>query len=176
MAAERRILVGVVGAPHGVRGEVRVKSFTADPPALGAYQPLTDAAGARVFVAETLRRIKDDMLVVKFAGVDERNAAQAITGVQLFAPRAALPEPSEDEFYHADLIGLSAVTRGGEALGEVVALRNFGAGDILEILPAPGQPTLLLPFTKSSAPEIDFPNHRIVIEPPIVIPEDSAEV
>jgi len=165
-SAKRLVLLGVFGAAQGVRGEVRVKSYTADPKAIGAYGALTDKAGARVFAFESLRPLKDEMLVARVKGVATREAAQALTGVEIFARRGQLPPPDENEFYYDDLVGLAAVTREGSSLGRVVALSNFGAGDILEIAPEGGGETLLLPFTRAVAVEIDFAAGRIVIEPP----------
>lgn len=162
----RLVLLGVFGAAQGVRGEVRVKSYTEDPKGIGAYGALTDKAGARAFVFESLRPLKDDMLVARVKGVSTRERAEALTGVEIFARRNQLPPPDVDEFYYDDLIGLAAVTRAGSALGRVVALSNFGAGDILEIAPEAGGETLLLPFTRAVAVEIDFAGGRIVIEPP----------
>jgi 16S rRNA processing protein RimM len=167
--------LGVFGAAQGVRGEVRIKSFTADPKAIGAYGALTDAAGARVFAFESLRALKDEMLVARVKGVSTREAAQALNGVELFARREQLPPPGEDEFYYDDLVGLAAVTREGSRLGRVVALSNFGAGDILEIALEGGGETLVLPFTKAVAPEIDFAAGRIVIEPPREIEGEREE-
>ena len=164
-APDRLISLGIFGAPQGVRGEVRVKSYTQEPGAIGAYGDLTDKTGKAVFKLTSLRPLKDDMLVVRLAGVENREAAERLNGAELFARRAQLPPPSDDEFYHDDLIGLEAVTREGDALGRVVAMRNFGAGDILEIAPAGGE-TLLLPFAKAVAIAIDFENDRIVIVPP----------
>jgi len=161
----RLIALGVFGAPQGVRGEVRIKSYTADPRAIAGYGPLTDRRGARAFVIESARSLKDEMLVARVAGVSTREAAAALTGVELFARRDQLPPPEADEFYYDDLIGLEAVTSGGEALGRVLALSNHGAGDILEIARGDSE-TLLLPFTKAVAVEIDFARGRIVIEPP----------
>ncbi len=172
---ERLILLGVFGGARGVRGEVRIKSFTAHPEAIGAYGALTDKAGARVFAFESLRALKDDMLVARVKGVSTREAAQALNGVELFARREQLPPPGEDEFYYDDLVGLAAVTREGSRLGRVVALSNFGAGDILEIAPEGGGETLMLPFTKAVAPEIDFAAGRIVIEPPREIEGEREE-
>jgi 16S rRNA processing protein RimM len=165
-APDRLILLGVFGAPHGVRGEVRVKSLTAEPAAIGAYGPLTDQDQARKFVFESLRRLKGDMLVARIAGVSTREAAAALKGVEMFARRDQLPPPAENEFYHDDLIGLDAVDRAGAPLGRVVALMNHGAGDVLEIAPAHGGETLLLPFTRRIAPRIDFAAGQIVIDPP----------
>ena len=172
---ERLILLGVFGAARGVRGEVRIKSFTADPKAIGAYGALTDKAGARVFAFESLRALKDEMLVARVKGVSTREAAEALNGVELFARREQLPPPGEDEFYYDDLVGLAAVTREGSRLGRVVALSNFGAGDILEIAPEGGGETLMLPFTKAVAPEIDFAAGRIVIQPPREIEGEREE-
>ena len=166
MRKGRLVLVGRFGAPQGVRGETRVQSFTASPAAIGAYGPLTDARGTASFAFERLRPLKDDMLVVKVRGVESREAAAALTGVELFVPRDRLPSPSEDEFYHDDLIGLAAVTADGRALGRVAAIANFGAGDILEIAPEGGGDALLVPFTRAIVPEIDFATGRIVVEPP----------
>ena len=166
MASSARLVqLGVFGAAQGVRGEVRVKSFTADPKAIGGYGVLTDESGARAFRFESVRPLRDDMLVVRVAGVTTRNAAEALTGVQIFARRDQLPPPAADEFYYDDLVGLTAVTTDGAPLGRVVALRNYG-GDILEIAPVAGGETLLLPFSKTVAPEIDFAGGRIVVAPP----------
>jgi 16S rRNA processing protein RimM len=167
MASSARLVqLGVFGAAQGVRGEVRVKSFTAEPKAIGGYGPLTDRSGARAFRFESVRPLRDDMLVARLAGVTTRNAAEALTGVEIFARRDQLPPPAADEFYYDDLIGLAVVTTAGAPLGRVVGLRNFGAGDILEIAPIAGGETLLLPFTKAVATEIDFAGGRIVVAPP----------
>jgi 16S rRNA processing protein RimM len=174
-ASDRLIRLGIFGAPHGVRGELRVKSYTQDPKAIGAYRDLTDQAGIRSFRLTALRVVKEDMLVVRLAGIATREAALALNGVALCARRSQLPPPSDDEFYHDDLVGLEAVTREGEALGAVVAIRNFGAGDILEIAPAKGSETLLLPFTKTVAVAIDFAVGRIVIVPPREIDGEMRE-
>ncbi len=160
----RLIALGVFGAPQGVRGEVRVKSYTLVPRAIAGYGPLTDGR-ARMLVIEAARSLKDDMLVVRLAGVATREAAAALTGVELFAQRDQLPPPDADEYYHDDLVGLTALTHENQKLGRVVALSNYGAGDILEIAREDGE-TLLLPFTKAVAVEIDFSRGIIVIDPP----------
>ena len=157
------------GAPQGVRGEIRVKAFTADPKSIGAYGPLTDAKGAAAFALRVVRSLRDDMVVVRLEGIATREAAAALTGVELFARRAQLPPPDAEEFYYDDLVGLEAVTPEGVALGRVAAIVNHGAGDVLEIAPAAGGETLLLPFTRQVAPEIDFAGGRIVIKPPLEI-------
>jgi 16S rRNA processing protein RimM len=162
-APDRLILLGVFGAPQGVRGEVRVKSLTADPGAIGAYGPLTDKGRARTFVFESLRMLKDDMLVARLAGVSTRTAAEALKGAEIFARRDQLPPPAHDEFYYEDLIGLEAVDAEGAPIGRVVSVMNYGAGDVLEIAPVEGGETILLPFSKRVAPRIDFDAGRIVI-------------
>ena len=164
-APDRLVLVGRFGAPQGVRGEVRVQSYTADPRAIGGYGPLTDSARTKAFVFERLRPLKAEMLVVKVKGVETREAAARLTGADLFARRDQLPAPTEDEFYHDDLVGLRAETAGG-ALGRVVGVSNYGAGDILEIAPEGGGESLLLPFTKAVVSTIDFEAGRIVVELP----------
>lgn len=161
---ERRVTLCVVGAPHGVRGECRVKAFTADPLAITDYGALF-AGDGRVFEITSGRLLKDDMLVVKFAGLDDRNAAQTITNLELFVDREALPPPDdEDEFYYADLIGLAIVDTAGEAIGTLSAIHDFGAGDVLEIRPVAGGPTWLQPFTKIAVPKVDMAANCIVID------------
>jgi 16S rRNA processing protein RimM len=172
-APDRLILMGVFGAPQGVRGEVRVKSLTGDPKAIGGYGPLADATGARAFVFDSLRPLKDDMLVARLKGVSTREAAAALTGVEIFARRDQLPSPSDDEFYYDDLIGLDAVDAAGKPVGRVVSLMNYGGGDILEIAPAGDGETLLLPFTKRAVPTIDFDARRIVVEPPREVQDEA---
>jgi 16S rRNA processing protein RimM len=163
---DRLILMGVFGAPQGVRGEIRVKSLTKEPSAIGGYGPLTDKGRTRAFAFETLRALKDNMLIARVAGVSSREAAEALKGMEIFVRRDQLPPPNEDEFYYDDLVGLEALDAAGGRLGRIVSLMNYGAGDVLEIAPAQGGETLLLPFTKRVAPRIDFDAGRIVIEPP----------
>jgi 16S rRNA processing protein RimM len=165
-APDRLILMGVFGAPQGVRGEIRVKSLTGEPGAISAYGPLTNKGRTRSFAFESLRPLKDDMLVARLAGVSTRDAAEALKGVEIFARRDQLPPPREDEFYYDDLVGLEALDTEGAPLGSVVSLMNHGAGDVLEIAPVGGGETLLLPFTKGVARRIDFDDRRIIIELP----------
>ncbi len=163
-----------IGAAHGIKGEVRVKSFTAEPLELAAYGPL-EAVDGRRFTIEAARPAgaSPDMLVVRFQGVADRNAAEALNGLELTVPRERLPEPDEDEFYHADLIGLDAVTPSGAPLGTVVAVPNYGAGDLLEIAPPRG-PSLLIPFTRAAVPEIDLSARRVTVDPPAEVGEHDA--
>ena len=169
----RRIVVGRIGAAHGIKGEVRVKSFTAEPLELAAYGPL-EASDGRRFTIEAARPAgaSPDMLVVRFQGIAERSAAEALNGLDLTVPRERLPEPDEDEFYHADLIGLAAVTPSGAPLGTVVAVPNYGAGDLLEIA-RPKGPTLLVPFTRAAVPAIDLAAKRVVVDPPVEVGEED---
>jgi 16S rRNA processing protein RimM len=171
-SSDRLILLGIFGAPQGVRGEVRVKSLTGEARAIGAYGPLTDKNGARAFVFDALRSLKDDMLVARVAGVSTREAAEALKGMEIFARRDQLPPPNEGEFYYDDLVGLEAVDPAGSRIGRVVSLMNYGAGDVLEIALHEGGETLLLPFTKGVARRIDFDGQRIVIEPPHEVEDD----
>src|ERR1700677_510685 len=164
--------MGVFGAPQGCRGEVRVQPPTGDPSAMGVYGPLTNKSRTRSFSFESLRPLRDDMLVARVTGVSTREAAEALTGVEIFASRDQLPPPNEDEFYYDDLVGLEAVDAAGGRIGRVVSLMNHGAGDVLEIAPAGGGETLLLPFTKGVARCIDFDAGRIVIELPREVEED----
>ena len=161
------ILMGRFGAPHGVRGEIRLQSFTAYTQDILTYDALTDKTGARDIKLLSAYAQGKDMLIVRVEGINNRDAAQALTGLELYLPRKNLPPTQEDEFYLADLIGLKAETSTGVLLGSVYALRNFGAGDIIEIKPVDGSDTLMFPFTKIVAPIIDFETGRIVIEPPI---------
>ncbi|PPQ40315.1 16S rRNA processing protein RimM [Rhodoblastus acidophilus] len=158
------ILVGVFGAPHGVRGEIRVKSYTQDPLSLADYDGLHDGAG-RAFEIVSARPLKDDLLVVRVKNVNDRDAAQALTHTKLYVPREKLPPTEEDEFYTRDLIGLRAETEDGAVLGTIVAVPNYGAGDILEVAPPAGE-TLLYPFTRAVVPTVDVKGGRVIVIPP----------
>ena len=160
-----RICVAQIGGAHGIRGEVKLKSFTADPLAVKDYGVLESEDGAASFEIEALRPAKG-YLVARLRGVRDRNAAEQLTNLRLFVPRERLPPPAADEFYHADLIGLAAVTAAGVEVGTVVAVHNFGAGDILELRPPAGGTTIMFPFNDAFVPRIDIAGGRIVIEPP----------
>ena len=166
MAGGGRVCLGQFGAAHGVQGEVRLHSFTADPAAITSYGPLEGEDG-RVFEIEAMRPAKDHF-VAKIAGVADRNAAELLKNLKLYVPRARLPEPDEpDEFYHADLIGLAVVDRAGEKLGTVVAIHNFGAGDLIEMHPEGGGKTELLPFDEAHVPAVDIAAGKIVVVLPV---------
>lgn len=172
-----RILVAAVAGAVGVRGEVKLKSFTADPAACCGYGALSDAHGA-TWTPKLVRVNEKGMVVARLSGVADRNAAEALKGLKLFADRAALPPAEEDEFYHADLIGLAVETVEGAPFGAVRALHDFGAGDLIEIEGAPkaaGGPVLLLPFTRAVCPVVDIAAGRVVVDPPAGLGEEAAD-
>ncbi len=160
-----RICVAQIGGAHGLLGEVKLKSFTADPMAVSNYGPLTTEDGSASFEIETLRAAKGH-LVARFRGVGDRSAAERLANLRLFVPRERLPPPAADEFYHADLIGLRAVTADGTEIGTVAAVHDFGAGDILELRPQAGGSTMMVPFTAAFVPSVDIAGGRIVVAPP----------
>ena len=175
--ADRRILLGVVGRPHGVRGLVRVVSYTADPASLTAYGALSDDRGRRFTlrwrgegIAE-IAEIVDDKAVPSA----DRNAAEKLVNTRLYIDRSCLPPPEEEEFYLADLVGLSAFDAAGAALGEVAAVHDYGAGASLEIARTEGA-ALLVPFTRASVPEVDAAAGRVIVVPPAerAVPEQAA--
>ena len=172
-APSTRICLGVVAGAHGVRGLVKIKSFTETPGDIVAYGPLSDEAGTRRFEIAVKGMAKGSVLA-GIAGVEDRDAAQALKGMRLYVDRAALPAPDEEEtYYHADLVGLMAESRDGGQIGWVAAVHNFGAGDLLEIARDDGGPELLVPFTKAAVPEVDLEGGRLVIEPPFEDPEEA---
>jgi 16S rRNA processing protein RimM len=159
-----RICVGAVAGAFGVKGEVRLKSFCADPGAIAAYAPLWTEDGARSFSVRITRPIPGG-LAARLGGIATREQAEALRGLRLFADRDRLPALPDDEFYHADLIGLAVLDTGGALLGRVRAVHNHGAGDILEIQ-APGGRAILLPFTRAIIPTVDLGSGRIIADPP----------
>jgi 16S rRNA processing protein RimM len=160
-----RVCLGQIGAPHGVRGEVHLHSFTAEPAAIASYGPLATDDG-RVVNIENLRPGKRNF-VAKLAGVTDRSAAERLVNAKLYVPRERLPEPqATDEYYYADLVGLRARDRAGNDRGTVVAIHNFGAGDIIELQPPKGGTTELLPFDAATVPEVDIAHGRLMIDPP----------
>jgi 16S rRNA processing protein RimM len=158
------ICVARIGAAHGVRGAVKLWTFTEDPLAVERYGPLMTKDGARRFEIANVRAAKDH-LVATFKGVATRNDAEKLNGIELYVAREKLPETDDGEYYYADLIGLSAVNTADEPIGRVIAIHNFGAGDIIEIAPPTGA-TLLLPFTNVVVPTVDIAAGRVVIELP----------
>jgi 16S rRNA processing protein RimM len=163
--SETRVCLGQIGAAHGVRGEVRLRSFAAEPAAIAAYGPLETEDGSIVAI-ESLRPAKGNF-VAKLAGIANREAAERLVNTKLYVPRERLPEPEKpDEFYYADLVGLAVIDRAGRPFGTVIAVHNFGAGDLIEVRQADGGPTQLLPFDAATVPEVDIAAGRLVVEPP----------
>lgn len=159
-----RVLVAEIGAAHGLRGEVRLWSFTQDPMAVADYGPLESQDGAQTFEIEAVRPAKD-FLVARLRGILDRTAAERLRNLKLYVPRSRLPQPQPEEFYHADLIGLAVVARDGSELGHVVAIHNFGAGDLIEIQPMDGA-SVLVPFTDAFVPEVDLAARQLIVQPP----------
>ena len=157
--------VGRIGAAHGARGEVKLWSFTADPMAIKDYGALATEDGKRTFTIETLRPGKD-FLVARLSGVTDRTAAEKLGNLDLYIARDRLPPAEADEFYHADLIGLTAIGTDGRELGTVIAIHNFGASDLIEMRPTQGGATVMLPFTEAIVPVVDVAGGRIVVDPP----------
>ena len=171
-----RVCVAAVAGAFGVRGEARVKSFTAEPEAFASYAPLESEDRARVFPSVRVTRAVKGGFAARIAGIATREEAEALRGTRLYAPRDRLPPLPEDEFYHADLVGLPVFDTGGAPLGRVRAVQDFGAGDILEVT-APGAKPLLLPFTRAAVPTVDLAAGRIVADPPeeILAPDFGTE-
>jgi 16S rRNA processing protein RimM len=167
-----QICVARIGAAHGVRGAVKLWTFTEDPLAVKRYGPLQTKDGTRQFEVTEVREAKGH-LVGTLKGIATREEAERLNGVELYVAREKLPDTGEDEYYHADLIGLTAVTPSNEPLGRVIAVHNFGAGDIIEIAPPSGA-TMLLPFTNAVVPSVDLAGGRVVIELPGEIAGDEA--
>jgi 16S rRNA processing protein RimM len=158
------ICVARIGAAHGVRGAVKLWTFTEDPLAVQRYGPLSTKDGARQFEVTHAREARDH-LVATLKGVTTREEAERLNGLELYVAREKLPATDDDEYYHADLIGLAAVTVADVPLGRVIAIHNFGAGNIIEIAPPQGS-TLLLPFTNAVVPSVDLAAGRVMIELP----------
>src|ERR1700716_2054773 len=166
------ICIARIGAAHGVRGAVKLWTFTEDPLAVKTYGPLLTKDGARSFEVATARQAKGH-LVATLKGIATREDAERLNGLELYIARKKLPATDEDEYYHADLIGLAAVDAANEPLGRVIAIHNFGAGDIIEIAPPSGA-TMLLPFTNAVVPSVDLAGGRVVIELPAEIEGDES--
>jgi 16S rRNA processing protein RimM len=165
MSADR-VLMGVVAAPHGVRGLVRIKSFTEDPMAMAGYGPLSDETGKRQFKVEALSPSRGAVLA-RIDGVADRNAAEALRGLKLYVDRSALPAAGEQEWYEADLLGLAAVGRDGRDWGKVLAFHDYGAGRSVEVSGGAGGKPVLLPFTTEAVPEIDVAGGKVIVDPPV---------
>ena len=159
------ICVGAIAGAHGVRGDVRLKSFCADPADIQTYAPLLSEDGATTFDLKITKSIKNGF-AARIKGVTNREAAEALKGTRLFAPRDSLPDLPDDEYYHSDLIGLTVFDTGGTEIGKVTAVHDHGAGDLLDIRLKSSGKSALLPFTQDAVPTVDLSTARIIIDPP----------
>lgn len=159
---EDLVCVGAIAGSFGVKGEVRLKSFCAEPAAISLYAPLTDEAG-RSYDVKITRAIKNG-LSARLSGIASKEAADALKGTKLYAPRDRLPALDDDEYYYADLVGLAVLDTGGTKLGSVKAVLNHGAGDLLEVNSGVG--VVLVPFTRDAVPTVDLAGRRIIVDPP----------
>jgi 16S rRNA processing protein RimM len=164
-APDTMICVGAISGSYGVRGEVRLKSFCADPAAIEDYAPLTTEDGSRSFTLQLTGQLKNG-LTGKIGGITSKEAADALRGTRLYAPRDRLPGLPDDEYYHADLIGLTVLDTGGTLLGTVAAVQNHGAADLLEVQVPQRSETVLVPFTLAVVPTVDLASGRIIADPP----------
>ncbi|MCA0941537.1 16S rRNA processing protein RimM [Yangia mangrovi] len=162
---DEMICVGVLGGAFGVNGEVRLKSYTADPEAIADYAPLTSEDGSRSFDLQITRPLKGGF-AARLSGVRTKEEADALKGLQLFAPRDRLPDLPDDEYYYTDLIGLTVLDTGGAEIGKVKAVLNHGASDLLELIVPGASATVLLPFTRAVVPTVDLASGRIIADPP----------
>ena len=158
------MLLGEIGAAQGLKGEVRIRSYTAEPMAIAGYGALQDEQ-ERAIEIESLR-VTPKALIARIKGVTTREAAEALARTKLYIARARLPARGDEEWYHAELIGLTALDRQGETIGTVVAIHNFGAGDLIEVKPAKGGATVLVPFTRDTVLEVDVEGGRLTLTPP----------
>jgi 16S rRNA processing protein RimM len=172
--SETRVLLGSFANAHGIRGEVQVRTFTGAPEAIATYGPLSDKEGRRTFKLKVVR-VTDKGIIARVEGVADRNAAETLKGIELYVERAQLPAASEGEYYHADLIGLRAVSSDGEEIGKIIAVANFGASDLLEIQLAGGTATEFVPFSDACVPSVDIAAGVATIVMPEMVGEPEPE-
>jgi 16S rRNA processing protein RimM len=170
---EARVCVGAIAGAQGVRGAVRIKSFTAVPEDVAAYGPVEDESGQRRLTLRLVGHAKG-VVIGKIAGIDDRDAAEAMKGMRLYVARSALPAAGEEEYYHADLLGLTAELPDGTVLGQVRAVHDYGAGDSIEVMRAVGG-TVLVPFTRAAVPVVDLAGGRLVVDPPAGLLDRTVE-
>jgi 16S rRNA processing protein RimM len=164
LAARDLVLLGEIGAAQGLKGEVRLRSYTEEPAAIARYGLLHDEGGRAIEIEDV--RVTPKALIARIKGVTTREAAEALARTKLYVERTRLPEREEEEWYHADLIGLAAIDAQGETIGVVVGVQNFGAGDLIEVKPERGDATVLVPFTRETVPEVDVEGGHLVLAPP----------
>jgi 16S rRNA processing protein RimM len=167
------LLLGVVIGAQGIRGEVKVKTFTAEPEALGDYGPLQDASATKTYPLKVLRLSKGDVVIARIKGVEDRNAAEALKGTELYVQRSALPQAGDGEFYFADLVGLTAMMS-GRVLGRVTAVHNYGAGDMLEVKTDSGR-SAMVPFTDDAVPDVNLAAGTVTVEPAFWLGDPETE-
>lgn len=166
--ANTMICIGALAGARGVRGEVRIKSFAAKPADIASYGPVSDQSGDRVFGVRVTGQgtgKAHGMVFARLSGIDDRDAAEALKGTRLYVPRSMLPEPLEDEFYHADLVGLRADLVAGGTLGTIRAVHDFGAGPVLEIAAGEAD-AVMTPFSRAVVPVVDLAAGRVLVDPP----------
>jgi len=168
-----RVRVGVIVGVHGVRGAVRIKSFTEEPADIGFYSPVENEAGSIKFRLKVTGEVKG-LVIATLEGIADRDAAEALKGTELWVARERLPRLAEDEFLYSDLIGLVVEGVDGKRLGTVKAVADYGAGDVLDIKLEP-KGDMMVPFTKDSVPEVDMPGRRLVVIPPVYAPDENEE-
>jgi 16S rRNA processing protein RimM len=174
MNDKQRVLIGRIGAPHGVRGEVAIQSYAEDPSAIASYGPLETEDGKRRIELKIVR-VTAKGIVARIAGIDDRNGVEALKGLALYVERSGLPAAAEGEFYRTDLIGLRAVDPDGRTLGSVVGVDNYGAGDILELRLEGTRETELIPFADAYVPAVDLDAGTITIVLPVVVEAKEEE-
>lgn len=167
------VCLGVIVGVKGLKGEVRIKSFTEAPEGVAAYGPLRAKDGRTLTVSVV--NVLEDVVIAKVAGVTDRTAAEALKGLELFVDRAVLPETEGDTYYHADLIGLAVETTEGEKVGKVSAFHNFGGGDVMEVTAEGGSDTGFLPFAADVIAKVDIPGGKVVITPQPGLFEDQSK-
>lgn len=167
-----RVLLATIATAHGIRGEVVLRTYTGDPEAIASYGPLTDKAGTRTFKVKSARATPKGV-IARLEGVSDRNAAEALRGIDLYVERARLPEPGDKEYYHADLIGLEARDASGAVIGAIVNVVNFGAGDLLEVRFAATKATEYVPFTDACVPTVETAGGYAVILMPDMVGEEE---
>jgi len=171
---DRRILLGRITAPHGIRGDVIIESYASEPQAVAAYGPLESEDGTRRINLSVVR-VTPKGVIAHVAGVDDRNGAEALKGLTLYVDRARLPAAADGEFYRADLVGLAAEDRDGRKVGTVVAVENYGAGDILELRLEGSSKTELIPFSDAFVPTVDVAGGRVVVALPAAETEEEGD-
>jgi len=169
------ILLGRITGAHGIKGDVIVHSFAAAPEDIGSYGPLSDKSGARKFRLRVLRMTPKGAIIARITGITDRNAAETLKGTDLYVSREQLPPPDEGEFYHADLIGLTAISPGGAVIGEIVAVQNYGAGDLLEVRIDGRKDTELVPFNDDFVPNVDLTGGKVTIIMPVSSADEEDE-